>query len=1295
MDIYTTSFTYPAPPISSVQHTQSPEISLSTPAQTVGSTPGSGPSVSGSGPTSATTSATVSTAPATGTAPLTGINLSPLVLAKTARSITTHDQIEKDWQAVQKLVLEITSREGCLVTVTRERIGEDVGSCPAEHSQSENDDLSIPTTIVWNFHITGAYQPVMAAKGHILRETPRSNSFTLKTSRSDVLESPFAIISPLKADVARKLEEIVSESEAEIKVIIPDDSSPVGGIVIAMADEKGLKSHQQLKTPLEQLAFEGRKDFAHAERTGGTLDEGSRKKSFSGAVGLETERTCELIISGSTESVELAKLKILVMFDDLNGLHAESCDIDYKLHNIIAGRKRCLIQQIQEETATTIYYPTALVGVLNAPQPGSQQGVGYRYSQMSMGGMSPMQLQPAGPIGIQIANTMPHGPATGMGLNGMGSVHMGMPGMNINFPHHYQHNPHGRNPPPIYNPHQHIHYPYQPQPVNMDLSATRGMSYNGPGMHYPINHGPPPPMSDNHNHAVGSSMHTDFSNGPSRIGSPIPPPAHHPSMGMSHHQAGPSHHHPPQFPHAQSHYHSMPNPMSHNVSMGMPHMNMSLDPAARFGGHHPGLSIHGGEQGRLGKSNEIWITGEFFGVQRARDMLLNVAMQKCKLVISRDTPILPRKLDWLLTEKIDEIRTIMNDNGTYIQVPSVGSQASLITVFGDHRVNIERTIRSVMALACQFYVASLWLLPMTVDVIMPQSSLNPAQMQPILKKVAHTSGAEVVFKSNCFEMYGLEKQVRAAVMMALELELVQDFRREIRLQIELANEHRDFISGKKNGKINKIMKMANVKIKFETFNDYNFLIDIAGDDRDALQGLMMLQEELPAEMSFHVPESYHKRIIGVSGRNIQKIMKLHGVYVKFSNAEEFAALGGYGDNEDNVVARTPAKNAANLDNLKQAVMEMVSPKDKDYTFESVAIPRKYHRTLLGEKSIFIHDIEQKTNSVVRFPYKETGSEIVTVFGPESQVHIATAMLLNHVPFEADLHIPFNPELPRLVASNDFVIFSERVKHDHQIAIHPPIRLSPGTEAIFKFRCQRSNVHCLDTAREALEEWLGQQNISVYPKNSSRRGDSFKNAFSHFNSKLLATGGNVDATEEGEVFANGMPRGHGENVRALFNGSGTVHVDPLSHRDPMREVWHGSNQQPPAPTRTESDHQKRDSDPIINDRLRQAIAGHGNPFSHRHPHSQPRISSNRHQSLDISQLNFSRALSSGSSVFGPMPPSPTAVNSSPNTATGPNFPHMGSHSIRTNLTGRGSYGGGSSGDLESVTQTMSNMQVSHQ
>lgn len=256
--------------------------------------------------------------------------------------------------------------------------------------------------------------------------------------------------------------------------------------------------------------------------------------------------------------------------------------------------------------------------------------------------------------------------------------------------------------------------------------------------------------------------------------------------------------------------------------------------------------------------------------------------------------------------------------------------------------------------ACQFYVSQFWLLPMSFDVFLPPPSINPSQIPAVLKLLSAATGVEAVFKSNCFEFHGTEGEVRRAVQLALDLDIVKAFHHEIRFQIELANEHREFISGKKNGKLNKIMKAAGVKIKFETFNDYNFLIDTAGNDTGALHGLSLLQEELPAEISFHVPEIYHKRIIGVGGKNIQRIMKKFGVYVKFSNAEELASLGGYLDNEDNVVARTPAKNSQSLEQLKQAVMEMVIPKDKDFVVESVSIPRRYHRTLLGEKSIFIH-----------------------------------------------------------------------------------------------------------------------------------------------------------------------------------------------------------------------------------------------------------------------------------------------------------------------------------------------------
>lgn len=56
----------------------------------------------------------------------------------------------------------------------------------------------------------------------------------------------------------------------------------------------------------------------------------------------------------------------------------------------------------------------------------------------------------------------------------------------------------------------------------------------------------------------------------------------------------------------------------------------------------------------------------------------------------------------MVTDRTDDLKSIMSDNATYIQFPPLGSSTSLITVYGDHRVNIQRTIRSIMLLVCLF-----------------------------------------------------------------------------------------------------------------------------------------------------------------------------------------------------------------------------------------------------------------------------------------------------------------------------------------------------------------------------------------------------------------------------------------------------------------------------------------------------------------------------------------------------------------------------------------------------------------
>lgn len=119
---------------------------------------------------------------------------------------------------------------------------------------------------------------------------------------------------------------------------------------------------------------------------------------------------------------------------------------------------------------------------------------------------------------------------------------------------------------------------------------------------------------------------------------------------------------------------------------------------------------------------------------------------------------------------------------------------------------------------------------------------------------------------------------------------------------------------------------GNVQIIFDGFNEYNFYIDVCGSQYNATKnGLELVEQEMPASISFHVPDQYHKRIIGIGGQHIQRIMKRYSVFVKFSNAMDRGGMGKEDDDIkiDNVICRTPARNAQALEAVKQEIMDMV------------------------------------------------------------------------------------------------------------------------------------------------------------------------------------------------------------------------------------------------------------------------------------------------------------------------------------------------------------------------------------
>lgn len=77
--------------------------------------------------------------------------------------------------------------------------------------------------------------------------------------------------------------------------------------------------------------------------------------------------------------------------------------------------------------------------------------------------------------------------------------------------------------------------------------------------------------------------------------------------------------------------------------------------------------------------------------------------------------------------------------------------------------------------------------------------------QTMLSEICANSDADVSYDKVTFTITGSDDAVKCALKVVADMKFVTQTQYQIRVKIELANEHKEFVSGKKNGKINKIM----------------------------------------------------------------------------------------------------------------------------------------------------------------------------------------------------------------------------------------------------------------------------------------------------------------------------------------------------------------------------------------------------------------------------------------------------------------------------------------------------------
>ena len=226
----------------------------------------------------------------------------------------------------------------------------------------------------------------------------------------------------------------------------------------------------------------------------------------------------------------------------------------------------------------------------------------------------------------------------------------------------------------------------------------------------------------------------------------------------------------------------------------------------------------------------------------------------------------------------------------------------------------------------------------------------PAQLQSSLQAAAHSLGCtikHIPMPEACHMGVEIGGESGDVARMAIRLQSMTltgpDARLLERKQcIQVPAEIKEFICGKKDGKLMRIMKETGVMITLhECPGTETLFIQLAetvvqaGRPTQLPMASQLLQGELPAQLSFHVPETHHKRMIGHGGKAIQRIMKKWGVYVKFLNSFEAGQLFNYADPWDscassaslagpidNVIVKTPGKNAAALQAIKAEIFAL-------------------------------------------------------------------------------------------------------------------------------------------------------------------------------------------------------------------------------------------------------------------------------------------------------------------------------------------------------------------------------------
>ena len=457
---------------------------------------------------------------------------------------------------------------------------------------------------------------------------------------------------------------------------------------------------------------------------------------------------------------------------------------------------------------------------------------------------------------------------------------------------------------------------------------------------------------------------------------------------------------------------------------------------------------------------------------------------------TQETRVSKEKMDLLSVYHRAELVAIMLGHGTYIHVPTLGDlHDNTVVVQAATLDALQNTLSDFAALCARFY---------TLDVQLRRAASVPADWEYyLLRLVSQKRSCLVSFNEHGLHVVGGKCEIGSLLAEltadlshnALFSQFVQctDFRALVAL--ELACDQRDFVSGKKNGKISKILQQVDqlAEIGFEPFNDLNFVIRLsvfhsARDGAGALklvvlaQTLLLMELELPVEQKFHIPDAFHQSIIGYGGQVIQVIMKKYNVFVKLVSHTQDAAAALrvrtqmlYSlQRSDNVIVKCPTKNAQNIARARSELDLLVRQCCHNSIMTSHGISvvyntvrfrllRSHYQLLIRRHRYsldFVSVLERDHGAYIEFPrsletFNGAASIDITITGNHTKARHCAMALRTLLPHTRELLVAYLPARFRAVVAKelpfrDRVTIPFRLVLDTEMVVFPALQTRGGT-----------------------------------------------------------------------------------------------------------------------------------------------------------------------------------------------------------------------------------------------------------